>query len=451
MKTTHSILRHGACALVAALCFAQLEWSANAGGSLCAQAGLVQDAVGSDPDRASKAITQLRANGQIGLDALFAAHQAEIKRLRESRAQDTMGSKARRTPLEEVIDQVSQQRDGLYSQLYWYTDLEAAKQMSKATGKPILSLRLLGKLSDEFSCANSRYFRTILYSDQTVADVLRTQFVLHWESERPVPRITIDFGDGRKLERTVTGNSIHYVVDSDGMVIDAIPGLFAAKTFLQKLDSAGTIAKKVISLSQDERAIALESYHAEQLDNTLSRWAGDLLTLGVPLSTDSTVKAAYSGKRPDLDQKRDVLELSTTEETIAKIAQARQSELSIGATARLAIASKIAAEGASAEKASRVAVSKAIQETPLLRAMRNLQNSLARDTVRNDYLLHTRIHGWLGSGRVSTRLNDLNQVIYAELFLTPRTDPWLGLEAPDGFAALENDGRVLATSTKAQP
>ena len=46
------------------------------------------------------------------------------------------------------------------SQLYWYTDLEAAKAQAKRLGKPILSLRLLGKLTDEFSCANSRFFRT---------------------------------------------------------------------------------------------------------------------------------------------------------------------------------------------------------------------------------------------------------------------------------------------------
>jgi hypothetical protein len=71
-------------------------------------------------------------------------------------------------------------------------------------GKPILSLRLLGKLTDEFSCANSRFFRTVLYPNDEVSAVLRDRFVLHWRSVRPVPTVTIDFGDGRKLERTLT-------------------------------------------------------------------------------------------------------------------------------------------------------------------------------------------------------------------------------------------------------
>ena len=31
-----------------------------------------------------------------------------------------------------------------------------------------------------------------------------------------MPTVTIDFGDGRKLERTLTGNSIHYILDFAG-------------------------------------------------------------------------------------------------------------------------------------------------------------------------------------------------------------------------------------------
>ena len=39
----------------------------------------------------------------------------------------------------------------------------------------------------------------------------------------PAPRITIDFGDGRQIVRTITGNSIHYVLTSDGQEIAGIP------------------------------------------------------------------------------------------------------------------------------------------------------------------------------------------------------------------------------------
>jgi hypothetical protein len=66
--------------------------------------------------------------------------------------------------------------------LYWYTDLEQAQRVSAQSGKPILPLRLLGKLIDELSCANSRFFRTVLYSNAAVSAILRDQFVLHWQN-----------------------------------------------------------------------------------------------------------------------------------------------------------------------------------------------------------------------------------------------------------------------------
>src|SRR5215204_5481362 len=55
----------------------------------------------------------------------------------------------------EVLDKVCGVRDCADIRLFWYTDLEAAKAAARATGKPILSLRLLGRLDEEFSCANS--------------------------------------------------------------------------------------------------------------------------------------------------------------------------------------------------------------------------------------------------------------------------------------------------------
>src|SRR6478735_5042072 len=99
-----------------------------------------------------------------------------------------------------AVDQIGAQRGCTVSRLYWYTDLAAAKAAAESTGRPILSLRMLGKLTDEFSCANSRFFRTALYSNKDISDYLRVNFVLHWQSERPVPRVTIDFGDGRKIQ-----------------------------------------------------------------------------------------------------------------------------------------------------------------------------------------------------------------------------------------------------------
>jgi hypothetical protein len=41
--------------------------------------------------------------------------------------------------------------------------------------------------------------------------------------------------------------------------------------------------------------------------------------------------------------------------------------------------------------------------------------------------------------------DQLNAKVYAELFLTPDSDPWLGLVPRDTFTALEDDGLVQPT------
>ena len=104
------------------------------------------------------------------------------------------------------LDALCAQQDAHTALLYWFTDLPSAIAEARRTKRPILSLRLLGRLDEELSCANSRFFRKLLYPQPIINQLLRDRFVLHWQSVRPVPRVTIDFGDGRRHERTLTRN-----------------------------------------------------------------------------------------------------------------------------------------------------------------------------------------------------------------------------------------------------
>src|SRR3954469_11582299 len=94
------------------------------------------------------------------------------------------------------LDKLCAQKDAHTAVLYWHTDLPSAIAEAQRAKKPILSLRLLGRLDEELSCANSRFFRKLLYPEPRINQMLRQDFVLHWQSVRPVPRVTIDFGDG---------------------------------------------------------------------------------------------------------------------------------------------------------------------------------------------------------------------------------------------------------------
>ena len=194
-----------------------------------------------------------------------------------------------------ALDAVAQQKNSYIAGLYWYTDLDSAKKASKALGKPILSLRLLGKLTDEFSCANSRFFRTVLYPNEEVSTLLHDRFVLHWQSVRPVPTVTIDFGDGRKLERTLTGNSIHYILDSDARPLDALPGLYGPKAFVRGLLDAERLYKLPAGMNDVERNLTRQIYYGDQHRRISAAWLSDTMKIGGTAPKGFTIVKGRNG------------------------------------------------------------------------------------------------------------------------------------------------------------
>jgi len=72
----------------------------------------------------------------------------------------------------------------------------------------------------------------------------------------------------------------------------------------------------------------------------------------------------------------------------------------------------------------------------------NFERAIALDTVRNEYLIHSQLRAWLLSNRTRLDVEAFNERVYAELFLTPSSDPWLGLVQPNTYTGLSNDGIV---------
>jgi hypothetical protein len=163
------------------------------------------------------------------------------------------------------IDAVAHQKYATVSRLYWHTDLASAKAAARDARRPILHLRMLGHLDEDLSCANSRLFRATLYANRGVSQLLRERFILYWSSERPVPRVTIDYGDGRTLVRTTTGNSAHYILDEDGNVLDVLPGLYAPAAFLRELEGSLALVARVRGTTADQRAALIVDHQRKQL------------------------------------------------------------------------------------------------------------------------------------------------------------------------------------------
>jgi len=139
----------------------------------------------------------------------------------------------------------------------------------------------------------------------------------------------------------------------------------------------------------------------------------------------------------------DGLEAKMEDATWTKIAALHADDAWLDQRSRLLMAHK----NPDALAAGRRALSKMFVEDPLVRVARQFERSMAEDTVRNEYLFHARIHEWFAQTLPPTKdVGILNEKVYAELFLTPSSDPWLGLKPGDAYSALDKDGVVTAAS-----
>jgi hypothetical protein len=422
-----------------------------------------------------KTAEQWRAEGPEGLAELIEAMKPQIDQYRSEYFR--LGSEnnpevaAKNDAIEsnmQLLDQVAQQRDAYAAGLYWYTDLDEAIQEAQRTGKPILSLRMLGKLCEEYSCANSRFFRTVLYADASVGKMLREQFVVHWKSVRPVPVITIDMGDGRTIKRTITGNSAHYVLDPNGRVVDCLPGLYGPNTFKRLAEPLGEFAKGLTEIDDKLFAQHVGSWHTGQAERLDRAWIAYMRALDeqgkIPVKPQVNIQAlnnadtkpvvmpdafqagrvAIAGKfrveapllkalLPDAPTPQEAADDTALWEHVAK-AYADESKLD---EASIALMRK---KTIPAEEAFKMTLSKTVVEDPLLRMVKNFEGGIAIETARNEHLLHRELHKWFAQAQAPLDLDKLNSRVYAKLFLTPEEDPWIGLVPADTYSALDHGG-----------
>ncbi len=405
-----------------------------------------------EPDAAFSAteIEQYRQQGQEGLDRFIETYSPSTQTLPKPE-------------LRTALDALCKQRDCHASRLFWHTDLAAAKAKAAETGKPILSLRMLGNLDQELSCANSRFFRVALYPNAEISTYLRDRYILHWESVRPVPQVTIDYGDGRKLQRTLTGNSIHYILNAKGQPLDALPGLYGPQAFLSHLKQAEALSQEMSKLkppaSTSEFGVpmltqqdALQNYHRNRLTATQNQWQSDLENVGIdqlpalaplpldqPSATDAgrlaMTKAVVEtpllssalGLAATADRNRTQLEEATNTVAWRKIAELHQDQAQLDQNSQALMLSKNSAEWPQPDAQFEATV-------------KNFETAMALDTVRNEYLLHAQIHQWFLEEDETQTVEALNTKVYADLFLTSDADPWLGLRSENAYSAIEADG-----------
>jgi hypothetical protein len=351
-------------------------------------------------------IAELRNGGQFAVDELHAKWKS--------------APPAEQFALKEKLDKVCAQKDCDVSRLFWYTDLEQAKAAAHRLGRPILSLHLLGRLDDELSCANSRLFRTLLYSDDAIAAILRDQYVLHWHSVREVPHVTIDLGNGRVIKQTITGNSAHFLLAEDGEPLDVLPGLYSPAAFRQQIEEWASFYR---GLDRKDHVAQLVWYHQQRY---LS-----LIEQAERLGIDRSI---YAGQEPVWVAQRQSQSKARIE--VPMLRQLRGGSAEGNARKMAEVAMSLGERGKDAVQFSKSTLQLMSSKQVLTDAlMDNLRRSVAADTALNEYDLHRRVHLWFAEGQVKD-LPSLNERVYDELFLTPSSDPWLGLQPDAVFTGI---------------
>ena len=408
---------------------------------------LAARAAGGDLDAARA----LRAAGPAGLSALVDAavpasgrNEGWIEGWSEGRA----GARFAELPFRQALDLVCAQVDCHASRLYWHTDFEAARREAERSGKPILSLRLLGRLDEELSCANSRFFRLLLYSDPAVSAALRERVVLHWSSERPVPKVTVDYGDGRRLVGTVTGNSVHYLLDARGRLVDALPGLHAPHRFLAWVEQSARRASEWAPLSDAELLARLRDEHERAAGALAESLVRELRALGWEegaaraawAAAEPAALAVGAADRPPTAADAAPLALTKSAAELPVLAAlgmpppAPAPELAVVQLARTG-AWRAALAPESVELV--LARAPARPRTDVEGALERTRESVSEDGLRNEAFLHRRIHERLAASAALPDWRTFNAWVYAELFLTPAGDPWLGLAPSELLSAVQ--------------
>jgi hypothetical protein len=120
----------------------------------------------------------------------------------------------------------------------------------------------------------------VLLSDEPTAAWLKQNFVLSWENVREPAKVTVDFGDGKVLRRTLAGNTAFYLTTSDGTVVDVFPGVYTPADFRRVLEPALETVREAEGLAGADRQRAVmeshlrgfyQSYEAESARISMSK------------------------------------------------------------------------------------------------------------------------------------------------------------------------------------
>ncbi|MEZ0231167.1 MAG: hypothetical protein ACAI25_21300 [Planctomycetota bacterium] len=227
----------------------------------------------------------------------------------------------------------------------------------------------------------------MLFSNEDIAALLNDRFECSWESVRKVPTLEIDFGDGRKLKRTLNGNVATYLCTSEGKVFDIVPGIGKAEEYRGRVELGLRFHETIARLDAKSRPEAVANYHRVMKDRT-------------------------AASRRDLE---DVAKWERMKPDVSKRVVEKRIKDAIKGSADL-----IVARAEAAKDRPRIADgSKSGVERPI-------KDSLHEDSEFNDAERAPKIHALL-AGKALEPVSSFTKPLYKDVLGVDLDDPYLGL------------------------
>jgi hypothetical protein len=272
--------------------------------------------------------------------------------------------------------------------------------------------------------------RAVLLSDENTAKWLSENFVLSWENVREPAKVSIDFGKGKKLERTLAGNTAFYLTTSDGTVVDVYPGVYTPADFRKIVQEGFALALDAQKLPLRDRERFIRDWHTAAFYEAYQ--AESAKTTGSKMFVESPLLMAMSLAGPEPPAR-------PVETTVSKGSVEGPLIRSIGKssaqTAVRGFSGKLDFEGFTSSLAdiskSPATVEQARRRFPINDAMSEEEKQMQiirLDSQTNVVSVRPAVHLMFRDAVKGTaRPQDLTRIVYGQILHIDIDDPYLGL------------------------
>lgn len=304
-----------------------------------------------------------------------------------------------------------------------------------------------------------------MLSDPEVSRLINEKFVACWDTVRPVPKVTIDFGNGKSLVRTLAGNTVISICLPDGRPLDALPGVYTPADFKAQLGPTLDLFSKLnwkqdrasevaIQVGEWHRSRFVDGVQKEGRRTTLSKAAVEsplLQALGM-----RGMKAMSFGTQPEAPMAdtpappaQPMVRTTTSKAAVQSVLLDRLSPVPPAAIPTVTANPPTLPDPLSDPRAAFAALSSRIEDASkraaTIRELRTNLNpatatqpktpeQLGREAVEADSQINVQairpaVHLWFMANGALPNQRFLRDAMYKDLLHVPVDDPYLGLTA----------------------